>query len=281
MKKLLPFFFSYVGSKNKISELEAIYKCLPNMNDVDVIIEPFCGSCAITRNMEGTENKTLIMNDIDKQLMNFLSVVIHEDAGKQLFEEASIIYDGIIENELIKQEYRKKAKTHTVTLTDYYLINKYFRNRYGFRKGEKQSYEDVRMICDFFRKCRLVTSDYTSIFQEHGQNDRCLMIIDPPYLDSYNANYSGYDESFENCSIKDNTKIYVDLVKQLEQPNKILIIINENALTRFLFAKYIKSSYDKTYQYKKTKTKHLILTNYPVESDNVECLTNAKVDCSF
>jgi len=39
--------FPYFG--NKDIEIEEIYANLPDMNTVDVIIEPFCGSFALTR----------------------------------------------------------------------------------------------------------------------------------------------------------------------------------------------------------------------------------------
>ena len=43
---------------------------------------------------------------------------------------------------------------------------------------------------------------------------------------------------------------------------KIMLIINDNALNRYIFNKFIKGSYLRLYQLTKTKSNHLIVTNY-------------------
>ena len=39
--------FSYYG--NKDNEIETIMQHIPDMNDIDIVIEPYCGSFALTR----------------------------------------------------------------------------------------------------------------------------------------------------------------------------------------------------------------------------------------
>ena len=45
---------------------------------------------------------------------------------------------------------------------------------------------------------------------------------------------------------------------------KVMLIINNNAITQCLYKKYIIDKYDKIYQASKRKTSHLIICNYDI-----------------
>ena len=69
------FFFSYAG--NKREEVEHIYN-LSDLNNIDTIVEPFCGSCAVsyylwTQNKD--KNYKYILNDLDGYLINLLKII--------------------------------------------------------------------------------------------------------------------------------------------------------------------------------------------------------------
>ena len=67
----------------------------------------------------------------------------------------------------------------------------------------------------------------------------------------------------KNNFIIDNTYIYVCLINTLKTAKaKIMLIINDNALNRYIFNNYIKGSYIRIYQITKRKNNHLIITNY-------------------
>ena len=87
------------------------------------------------------------------------------------------------------------------------------------------------------------------------------MFIDPPYLDSFNAYYiiNRYDKD----GIVDNTEVFVNIVEYLKAAKcKCLLVINENAITKTLYDKYIIGTYEKIYQLSHKKTNHIVVDNY-------------------
>ena len=91
-----------------------------------------------------------------------------------------------------------------------------------------------------------------------------FLFCDPPYFGSDNTNYSTFGSVVDKDNkIVDNTFMYVylsDFIKHCKC--KIMIIINDNALLRYLFEGYVKDTYDKTYQIAKKKDRLMIITNY-------------------
>ena len=69
------FFYPYFG--NKREEVEHICNLL-DLNNIDTIVEPFCGSCAVSYYL-WTQNKDkkykYILNDLDGNLINLLKVL--------------------------------------------------------------------------------------------------------------------------------------------------------------------------------------------------------------
>ena len=49
MKKQNPALFNYFGNKDR--EIQIILQNLPNMNEIDIIIEPYCGSFSLIRHL--------------------------------------------------------------------------------------------------------------------------------------------------------------------------------------------------------------------------------------
>ena len=57
--------------------------------------------------------------------------------------------------------------------------------------------------------------------------------------------------------------MYVVIKKYLETAKcKVMLVINSNAIIKYLFKDFIKLEYNKTYSTTKNKTKHLVITNY-------------------
>ena len=67
------FFHSYFG--NKREEVETIYNNI-NLDNIDTIIEPFCGSCALSFYISTLHpNKyKYVLNDNDKNLTELLKI---------------------------------------------------------------------------------------------------------------------------------------------------------------------------------------------------------------
>ena len=69
------FFYPYVG--NKREEVEHIYNLL-DFNNINTIVEPFCGSCAVSYfiwSQNKDKNYKYILNYLDSNLINLLKSI--------------------------------------------------------------------------------------------------------------------------------------------------------------------------------------------------------------
>ena len=63
--------------------------------------------------------------------------------------------------------------------------------------------------------------------------------------------------------IVDNTKIFIDILKFIETAKcKVMLIINKNGITSYIYRDYIKGEYAKMYSMTLKETQHIIVTNY-------------------
>ena len=70
--------FSYFGNKDR--KIEKIMENLPDMNDIDIIIEPYCGSFSLIRHLILLyPDKKYICVDNDKKLLQAYNDIIDDD----------------------------------------------------------------------------------------------------------------------------------------------------------------------------------------------------------
>ena len=78
MKIINKALFTYFG--NKYREIEKIMANLPDMNDIDIIIEPYCGSFSLFRHLILLYPDTkYICVDNDKNLIQVYNDIIDDD----------------------------------------------------------------------------------------------------------------------------------------------------------------------------------------------------------
>ena len=83
--------FSYFG--NKDNEISTIVENVPDMNNIDIIIEPYCGSFALIRYLLTIyPNKTYICNDNKELLIKTYQALQDDDECSRLinFKEFKI-----------------------------------------------------------------------------------------------------------------------------------------------------------------------------------------------
>ena len=56
--------------------------------------------------------------------------------------------------------------------------------------------------------------------------------------------------------------IILEIFKNPNTKARIMLIINDLKIIRYMFKPYIKGSYDKTYNFSKKRIKHLIIANF-------------------
>ena len=77
------FFFPYTG--NKRTELHEISKYIPE--NIDIVVEPFCGSCAVSFHIWTTnKDKKFILNDNNKMLQELYETIKDTEKEKH-FED--------------------------------------------------------------------------------------------------------------------------------------------------------------------------------------------------
>lgn len=266
------FFFSYCG--NKRQEVEHIYNLL-DLDNIDTIIEPFCGSCAMsyyiwTQNKD--KNYKYILNDLDNNLIDLLKS-IRSGEYKEIEDEVNKMKDDLVkyENDMIEAKkiyinYIKKGK-----LSGYILGRKYYSMRAGlfplkdFKSRFKNKLDFSNFpIYDFLvnANIELHTIDANKIIDENN-NEKTLIFLDPPYIASCNNFYS--TDTGENiCNIYEKLISYG--LKNYKC--KMLICHENNWLFKILFKEYVdnENEYKKTYQNtmrgNKKNTFHICVKNF-------------------
>ena len=269
------FYFSYMGGKAR--EYKYI-KPLIKFADVDKIVEPFCGSAAMSYACfkDGFTGE-YFLNDNDRELIGFLNDVKQNGSAK--YVEHAL---NIMSNEFTKEKHDNVIKQYkqAKTLEGFFYYNKV----YNFRKG---LYPDpaVRAVIispgmyneidKFYRNDRVKYScnDYRAIFEQFKDDEKALLFLDPPYFSSFNSKYSDFSGTSAEAdgTLKDNTQMYVDIANYLKTAKcKIIMIINSNAIVNELYRDFIGEQYTKQYNLTqkvkqgkgiKNKTGHMVVTN--------------------
>ena len=124
------FFYPYVG--NKREEVEHIYNLL-DLNNINTIVEPFCGSCAVSYyiwSQNKDKNYKYILNDLDNNLIDLLKS-IRNGEYKDIENEVNKMRKEILEYENntieAKTIYLKHVKNGK--LSGYLLGHKYYSMR--------------------------------------------------------------------------------------------------------------------------------------------------------
>jgi site-specific DNA-adenine methylase len=244
---------SYFG--NKRQEVENIYKSL-NFDGITTIIEPFCGSCAMSYYISLQKPKALkyILNDNNKYLKEMYEIL--KDDTKCL--EFETLYNKTLENIDTKEKYLDAIKNDT--LLCWLIKNKYYTIRpglYPFSRTKKTllKFSDCP-IYNFFRdeNIEFTCLNGFDVYKQYATDSKNLILLDPPYLSACNDYYNDptvqiYEYFSRNSIMKEKSKIY--------------IILASNWIISLLMKDYNNlMEYDKKYSgFKSKATIHTIYSN--------------------
>ena len=259
------FLFPFHGNKrNEYKYLEPFL----DFNGIENIIEPFCGSSAISFNIWLKHpHLNFYLNDNNIDLINYYNLLKNNDINE--------IYDTINQYKIQynkSDEYREFAKSainetpidplkymfmkkvsrysNHMLHSRYHNINKYF---------SRPTKLQLKFI-EFIRSPNVFISndDWSSLFNKYKNDTKTIFFIDPPYIDSGNSFYNKqgkniYDNNVykyfnENKITTFNSKIFV-ILELIEKNNEIFG--EENII----------ETYDKMYELYHKKTKHAIFSN--------------------
>jgi len=245
---------------NKTTDIKYFKHLLPNTPDN--IVEPFGGSFAVIRNCYDYPEYNKFVNDNDEILY---SIYTNPEAYKNLCIEANnlclenlndkgyCIYNNVI-NQINSMQYDKKfieywKQCHivhgsNVKVTKNIMLDKSI-----------QQLRNINFSC----------VDWYNYTVDHAKNENTFIFLDPPYLFSDNSQYSQCKRR-ENCDVTDIIYKILEIFKNPLTKAKMMLIINDMKIIRWLFDGYIRGEYKKIYQMSKREDKHLIICNY-VEED--------------
>ena len=217
-------------SGNKREECDKIYNFL-DFNDIDTIIEPFCGSCAMSYYISTKKpNLKYIFNDNNEFLKEMYEIILDEEKLVNFENE----YNNLL-IDLNKEKYLEIIKKNN--LIGWFMKNFIYTIRPGLypledtkNKGKKKLLFRERPIFNFFREnsknIEFYNKDGIEIFEKHKNLNNCLILLDPPYLQLCN-----------NFYLKPDTNIYEYLFNNniLENKSKIYLILEDTWVNKLLF----------------------------------------------
>lgn len=244
------FYFPYAG--NKRNEAEKIYNYI-NFENVEYIIEPYCGSCAISYYI-WLKNPTykFILNDNNNYLKEMYLILI-DDVKLKEFEDKinNEIIPKISKNKIDYVNYLKDKNIYT-----WFIANKFYNIRAGLYPSESK-FKNIDLnkygITEFFKKADITFTNIEGIecYKKYKDNVNNLLLLDPPYLSTHNHFYSKPDVNIYEYLFNNN----IDSEKA-----KIYLILENMWIIKLLFDKYPKFEYAKIYEMSKKKTTHIIIT---------------------
>lgn len=250
------FLMSYFG--NKRMEVENFYNSIKdNLNDIDTIIEPFCGSSALSYyiSLQHPLKFKYILNDNDKYLIELYKIVIDE----KKFNEFILKLNKISEN-INKEKYDKLKKEDT--LVNWFYVHKIYSIRTGLYplNAESKIIKDFNIlkncpIINFLKteKIEIVQGDGMICYKKYKDLENNLIILDPPYLSLCNDFYYKTDVNLYEYLYDNNIK---------NEKAKIYLILENIWIIKLLFKNNnILSTYSKKYQTTKKQTEHIIIYN--------------------
>ena len=180
------FVFGYAGNKRR-----EVGKIVPYMNleDVTTIVEPFCGTSALSCYLSQLYPNKFIyrLNDNDDRLIELYYLLQCPDKTKQLEDE----YNDCIKN-INKEIYDSIVKEGK--MLGFILARKHYYRRVGnwcSNKHPTQGHFCDTPIVKFLRNETVEISniDGEAVMKEYMISPTTIIYLDPPYLKTANKDY--------------------------------------------------------------------------------------------
>lgn len=251
------FFISYVG--NKKNEADDIINKI-NFDNAENIIETFCGSSAISYHIwKKYGNKfNYYLNDNSKTIISFYELFKVEEL--ETIEKELQKIGNTINNKDDWNNYYKTGKKSVYKDLFFFKYSSFlrvglFHQSRDFKKLKLDLNNEQREFINFIKSPNVFIScdDWFPIFENHKNNEKSIIIFDPPYINTVNDFY--IDKTLNVYQYFYDNKI--DIFK-----SKIYLILEDIWIIRLLFANnFILISYNKQYGISKKKTNHLLIGN--------------------
>ena len=244
---------------NKTNDIKHFKHLLPL--DIKTIVEPFGGTFAVTRIVYNDKKFKKYVNDNDETLFKIYSdpkkyskmcKTLNSLASECKNENGNVQYEEFIE-EASKLDIDSN-------MFDYWKIEKIIKGRL-IKIIKKINHTDfIDIMDDITFSC----DDYKKVINKFRKNKDTFIFLDPPYLFSDNSSYSQQKRK-EGYDMTDMIYEILEIFKDKTTKAKIMLIINDMKIIRYLFKDFAIEEYEKIYQLGKRKCNHLIITNYELD----------------
>ncbi|RTL06723.1 hypothetical protein EKK58_04270 [Candidatus Dependentiae bacterium] len=223
--------------------------------DVKNVVEPFGGSFAVIRDVYADKKYKKFVNDLDP---NLYYVYKHPEELVEAYKKWNEINDDL----KIKTSKEKKEKLKELNINDY--LKQYIMDTQITRGviTKSKNIDDVKPDLDFIKKIDFSHEDAFEFMKPFLSKKDTFIFLDPPYLFSNNETYFPQNKEEGDMDMTDYYIKFIDILKDKKTKAKIMLVINDLKILRWLYKDFVKGDYMRIYQASKKKSKHLIITNY-------------------
>ena len=260
------FIFSYSGNKrNEVANLYITAKDIYKFDDAEIIIEPYCGSCAFSYYISTLYPKKFkyILNDNDVRLYELFLLIQNEkeqtinDTLNELINEFNKYTDDITRKNYYSTIVADKEKN----IYSWLFVNKYCTIRKALyppitriKQIKKFKIEDIPFY-NFVKteKIEFLNCDSLDILKKYKDNDKTIIFLDPPYISSCNSDYRSPTMSSYEYIFLNNIKYW---------GSSVICCFENTWIIKLLFKNNtIHTEYNKKYSnHKKKETTHVVIT---------------------
>ena len=254
------FIFSYTG--NKREEVETIHESL-NLDGIETIIEPFCGTSAMSFYLSRLYPKRFkyILNDNDERLMELYAVMKDETKYNELVSKIKEYHDFVFDNDLDKNG--KKERYNSLKKNDDFPTWVFMRTYYSMRpyfypeahgRVRLHNYNNIPII-SFLRNENIEFryEDALNLVKQYKDDKSVLMFLDPPYLNSDNSFYK--HQGLEIYPYLHETRLG-------SFKASVYLVVNLTEPIQNMFQEYFIKIYEKKYiRTRKVTNQHVIISN--------------------
>ena len=241
---------------NKTNDIKHFKHLLPL--DVKIVVEPFGGTFAVTRIIYNDDKYVNYVNDNDETL--YYIYKNSEKYSKMCKELNAIALNNINKNgKVVFVDFMEeiKDKNYDKIMLDYWKIEKIIRG-YSIKISKHIDHSNfIKCMKNINFSCK----NFKDIINKFRKQENVFIFLDPPYLFSDNSHYSQQQRKEGS----DMTHIIYEIFEILQDKTtkaKIMMIMNDMKIIRYIFKDFVKGEYEKIYQIGKRKSIHLIITNY-------------------
>lgn len=245
------FIIAYTG--NKREEVEIIYKNIKIDDNIEYIVEPFCGSSSLSYyiSLQNPKKYKYVLNDNDPFLIELYKIMKDEILFKNFIEKINNIcfVDGIFIDKIQYNNIKKENNIYS-----YFIQNKFYNIRpglYPIRIKKPLIYENILKtpIINFLRTEEIIlyNDDAINILEKYNKPNN-IILLDPPYM-----NCNG-NSMYNNA----NLNIYEHIIDKTF--NNTYLIVENNWIIKLLCKNKEHFIYEKTYNgLRKKKVNHIII----------------------